>query len=135
MRRFCTGGFHATISRSALAAPVREDGRKEEEIDELGVELRAAPVERSPDARRRSAVALAIASAVGDRVEGVGDRDDARRERDAAALEPARIALAVPALVVREHAVGEIGIEGAQRLEHVGAARGVRGDGAPLGRA
>ena len=37
--------------------------------------------------------------------------DDARRERNAPSLEPARVAGAVPALVVREHAVGELGIE------------------------
>ena len=59
--------------------------------------------------------------------------DDARRERNAASLEPARIALPVPALVVREHAVGEIGIEAMQRLEHVGARGGVRGDGSTIG--
>ena len=74
----------------------------------------------------------AIRSPVRDRVEGVGDGDDARRERDAPSLQLARISASVPSLVVREHSVGEIGIERVERREHVGAALGCVGRrGAP----
>ena len=69
----------------------REHRWEEEEVDELRVELRAAPVEECL-ARDLGRLRVAIAAAVRDRVEGVGDRDDARGERDAASLEAARIA-------------------------------------------
>ena len=69
-----------------------------------------------------------VASSVRDGVEGVGDRDDARLQRNVAAAQAARISAPVPSLVVREHAVGELGIEGVERSEDVGAELRVRDD-------
>jgi len=110
----------------------RDDWRKEKEVDERGVELRAAPFEErtSGDLGR---LAVAVTPAVRDRVVRVGDGDDARGERNAASLQAARISGAVPALVVREHAFGEVGVEALQRLEHVRAALRVRGDRSAIG--
>ena len=76
----------------------------------------------------------AVPAGVRDRVEGVGDRDDARAQRNAPALEVPGVAGAVPSLVMRQHALGKIGIEMLQRREDVGAAPGVRHHRAPFRR-
>jgi hypothetical protein len=62
---------------------------------------------------------------VRDGVERVGDCRDARGERDRGAAQRARVAAAVPSLVVREDAGGELRVERGQRLEHLGAAQRV----------
>jgi hypothetical protein len=109
------------------------DGRQREEIDELGIELRTAPLPHDVE-RATDAAAAMIAAAVRDGVEGVGDGDDARREGDALAAQSTWIAAAVPPLMVREHAGGELRVEGVERLEHLGSAGRMRGDGAALAR-
>jgi len=111
----------------------RIDRGKEKEIDELGVELEAAPVDERPS-RHRGGLSTAVRSPVRDRVEGVGDRDDACGEWDAPSFQATRISLAVPTLVVSQHAVGQIGIEDAERFEHAGANTRVLRDGTTLGR-
>jgi len=108
-----------------------EDGRKEKEIDEVGVELRAAALEEHL-ARDVERLGIAIAASVREGVEGVGDGDDTGRERNATPPESTGIAVSVPPLVVCEHAVGEIGIETRQRCEDVGADGRVRGDGSAI---
>ena len=108
-----------------------EDGRKEKEIDEIGVELRAAALEQHL-ARDVERLGIAISASVREGVEGVGDSDDTGRERNTAPLESARIPFSIPPLVVCEHAVGEIGIETRQRCEDVGADGRVRGDGSAI---
>jgi hypothetical protein len=72
---------------------------KEKEIDELGIELSASAFQQhlACDVDR---LGIAIASAMRERVEGVGDRNDARRERNASSFEAARIPLTIPPLVM-----------------------------------
>ena len=79
-----------------------------------------------------SGAPVTIPAAVGDGIEGIGDGDDASVERNAASLETAGIAGAVPSLVVREDAFRQIGIEAAEGREHFGATLWVRGNGLAL---
>jgi len=107
-------------------------GGEEEDVDELRVELRAASVEQDLS-RFLDRAAVAVLPTMGDGVEGISDGDDTGGERYALALELTRIAGAVPALVMSEDALLEIGIETGEWLEHVRAATRVRGDGASFG--
>jgi len=75
------------------------DRRQQDEIDQLGIEL-AASLGRDGVGGMLRAQRVAIAPSVGDRVERVGDGDDARGEGDAGAAQAARVAAAVPPLVV-----------------------------------
>ena len=113
-------------------ADAREHGREDEQVHELWVEGRAAAFEDDV-AGDLGGASAAVAAVVGDGVEGVGDRDDAGRHRDASSLELAGIAGAVPPLVVREHAGGELRVEAVQGCEHVGTTLGVREDRSALG--
>ena len=76
-----------------------KDGRKEEEIDQLRIELSTASLEQdlASDIERLGA---AVATPVRDGVEGIGDGYDTRRERDPTSGETARISSAVPALMM-----------------------------------
>ena len=103
------------------------DWWKEHEIDELGIEL-ATPLSGDRVGGVLGAACVAVATTVRDRVEGVGDGDDARREGDAAAPQAARVSAAVPAFVVREDALRELGVKAAERGEDLGSAPRVRGD-------
>jgi hypothetical protein len=106
---------------------------REEQVDEVGVEL-SAPLAGDFHRRRFGAAGSTIVTAVGNDVEGIGDRNDSRRKRDLLAAEPAGIAPAVPALVMGEHPDRKLGIEWSERLEHLRAAARMRGDRAALGR-
>ncbi len=99
----------------------------QQEIRELGVELRAAAAGDSVVRNVDGAFAL-VAAAVRDDVEGIGEGDDARLRRNVDSLEPARIAAAIPALVVREDAVVELRIEGVERTDDIRAQLRVRDD-------
>ena len=87
----------------------------EERGDDLGVELRAGAAldlrDRFLERERRAVEAVGR-----HRVEGVGDEDDARAERDLLAGEAVGVALAVPALVMVQHPVGDR--VDAEALEH-----------------
>jgi len=76
-----------------------ENGRKEKEIDEVGIELRAAAFQQHLT-REVARFRVAIAAAMGEGVEGIDDGHDACGERDAPALEPTRIPLSVPSFMV-----------------------------------
>jgi len=104
------------------------DRRQQDEVDELRIELTPA-LGGDGVGGVLSAPGVPVAPAVRDRVEGVGDRDDARGERDPPSAHPTRVPSTVPPLVVREYAVGELGVEAAQWGEDVGAAARVGGDG------
>lgn len=108
------------------------DGRKEKDVDEVRIEEDAAALEQDAS-RLLHGAAIAVLAAVGDGIEGIGNGDDARGEGDAASLEAARIAGAVPALVMGEDTLLQVGIETGEGLEHVGATARVGGDGATLG--
>ena len=81
------------------------DGRKQ--LDEVGVELAAG---LGADLRDRvlDRSALAVRPVVDDRVERVDQPDDAGPDRDRVALEPVRVASAVPALVMVADDRGEL---------------------------
>jgi len=110
----------------------RVDRGKEKEVHEVRVELGAASVDERLS-RHGCRLPVVVRSAVRDGVERVGDRDDASGDRNAPSLEPARVACSIPPLVMGHHAVGEVRIEHAQRLEHASAQVGMSGDGATLG--
>ena len=65
----------------ADARYVSHDGRKQREVDEVWIELRAAPGGDHVK-RRFHAAALPVSSTVRDGVERIGNRDDPRFERD-----------------------------------------------------
>jgi 23S rRNA (cytosine1962-C5)-methyltransferase len=108
-----------------------EDGRQQQQIHELRIELRPASLQDDPG-RFLCGAAVAIATVVRDGVERVRDRDDARGERDPSAAQAARIAGAVPPLVVREHALRELRMKVGDRREHLRATDRVRRDLASL---
>jgi 23S rRNA (cytosine1962-C5)-methyltransferase len=132
----------ATVAAAApgpaprLVEPARQGGdlvhdrRLQKEVDELGIEL-CAPAGRQDVLRAPDAVALTVAAAVRDGIEGIGDGDDPGREGNAPPLELARIPRTIPALVMREDALTQLRIEGAERLEDLGATTRMRRDRAP----
>jgi hypothetical protein len=63
---------------------------------------------------------------MGDCVERVGDGDYTCRDRNPPALEMPGIPLSIPALVMRQHAAREVGIERRERSEYLRAALGMR---------
>jgi hypothetical protein len=115
-----------------LALDAVEHWRQEHQVDERRVELRATA---GGDYRRRLAypAPIAITSTVGDGVKGVGEGNDARGEWNLRAAKAAWISRSIPPFVVREDAVGEIGVEWRQRGEHLGATCGMGGDLTSLG--
>lgn len=107
--------------------------REEEEIDEVGIELRAATVQN--DVRgNRGVPAGAIPPGVGDRIVRIGDADNACVQGNLDAPEAAGISGAIPAFVVTEDAFPEVGVESGHGLEHFGAPLGMRGDQLPFAR-
>src|SRR3954466_10225788 len=97
------------IRKSAASSGPRRDDR-DERRDASRVELRARTVLELPQR-----VALAETAAVGPvlahREIGIGDRDDPRRERDLLTGETARVAAAIPTLVVPRHHLGDRGLD------------------------
>lgn len=118
-------GLPPTLTRDQPDA--RQDFGREEGRDEHRIELRSA---RGSD--RANAVIEGLRSVVPatmrDGVERVGDGDDARLDGNVFGNELARVPRSIPALVVREHTVGQVGIEEGQRLEDLGASLRVRRD-------
>ncbi len=108
-----------------------EDGWEEEEIYQIGIELRApsAGNDLGRRARRKSTL---IAPSKAQDVEGIGNGDDPCRERNLVAGQATGVSASVPTLMVREDAVSEIGIEVRDRVENFGSAPRVGLDGAPL---
>ena len=103
----------------------------EEHVDEIRIELGAASLfDRAY--RFAEAASMAVAAAVGDRVEGIGDRDDARHQRNSLPLESSRISCAVPSFVVRGHSLGEVRKKSLERSKYLGATLGVCHHGAAL---
>jgi len=76
-----------------------EHRRKEKEIDEVGIELRAASFQQHLT-REIARLRVAIAPAVSEGVEGIDDGHDACGEGDSPALEPARVPLSIPSFMV-----------------------------------
>jgi hypothetical protein len=109
-----------------------EDRREEEQVHQVRIELGSPSFEErvASDIER---LAFAVSTAVGDRVEGVGDGDDSCGEWDASSLETARVACAIPSLVMGEHTFGEIRIESVERGKHLGSACRMGVDGPSLG--
>src|SRR5512141_2685768 len=111
------------MRRTPLDADARylsHDRRKQREVDEVWIELRAAPGGDHVK-RRLHAAALPVSSTVRDGVERIGNRDDPRFERNSGSAKPTRVAATVPTLVVGENAFGELWIKRFDRGEHVGA--------------
>ncbi len=100
---------------------VGQDLGLEESGDQDGIELRAASLGERPHAIIEPVGAM-VATTVGDGIEGVGDRDDTCLNRNVLGDEPMRIACSVPALVVSDHAITQIGVEERQGIQYVGAA-------------
>ena len=117
--------------RSLLGDDLIEYGRKEHQIDELRIELRPT-TGRDDFGRRRRTAAIAVATIVRDRVEGIGEHNDARRQWNVLSPEASRIAGSVPALVMGQDSFGEVGVEWGERGEHVRAAPRMGDDGAAL---
>jgi len=124
----------ARARRVAPRQPQRGRHRwQADEIDELGIELRPAALLERPQARVEAA-RRAVAAGDRDRVDRVGDRHDPRGEWNRRAADASGIATTVPALVMREHAALELGIEGGERREHGGATARMGRDRLALGR-
>jgi len=125
------GGAVSLAMRARRVAPRHakrgRDGRQANEIDQLRIELRPASLLKRPQARVEAARG-AVAPGDGDRIDRVGDRHDPRGERDRRAADPPGIPATIPALVVREHAALQFGIERRERGEDGGAAPRVGGD-------
>ena len=117
-----------------LAGQASDDRREKNEVDKRRIELRSASLADDPN-RVVDTASLSVAPAVRHGVERVGNRHDPRLQRNARSAEPAGISGSVPSLVVRQHALGKLGIERIERRQHVGAATRVRVDRAPVGRA
>jgi hypothetical protein len=98
---------------------------KDEEIHERRIELRTTSREDDV-ARNLGGPSGPVAARVRDGVERVRDGDDARGQWNPASFELARVSASVPSLVMREHSLWELGIEGLQRSEYVGAALRMR---------
>ena len=108
MRRAALRGGSALVRRTlgSVVGGRRGGGafldRGHQGVDDVGVELRAgARLELGDGARRRQR--LAIGPVAEHRPVGVAHRDEAAGERDPVRLDPVRVALAVPALVVEAH--------------------------------
>jgi len=125
-------GLIATAGLDLHASHLVDYGRKQGEVDEIRIELRAAPALEHLD-RVIAMRGAAIPPGMRNGVERVRDRDDACFERNPAATQSARISLSVPAFMVRQDAVGQLGIERREGREHFRATRGVSGDLAALG--
>ncbi len=110
-----------------------EHGRDEQQVDEVGIELRPSAVRDLHRGPFRTP-GTAIVAAIRDDIEGVGDRDEARIERDASPPQTAWVAASVPSLVVGDDALSELRVEGREWREHFRAAQGMRQDGASLAR-
>lgn len=110
-----------------------EYGWQQHQVHELGIELCASAVGDDVGGRPRASTA-SVPPIVRHRIEGVGKHNDARRERDSLSAELVWIALAIPALVMSKHSCGQIGIEWAERREHVAATRRMGDNGTPFRR-
>ena len=108
-----------------------EHRREEKQVGELRIELRSTPCgdRLRPNVRCSRG---AIPATVGDGIEGIADRYEPGRQWDASATETARIATAVPSLMVREDAFAQLGIERREGLEHIGATLRMRRDRPPF---
>ena len=93
----------------------------------MGIELLAAALSDRANALIET-MGATITATVGDGVERIADRDDARLNWYFLSAQSSRIPQAVPSLMMREHPLGEVGIEERQGCEHVRAALRVRGD-------
>lgn len=109
-----------------------EHRRQQHQVDESGIELRSAAGCDDVGGGCGTA-ATAIATIVGDGVEGVREGNDAGRERYRMAAQAIGISGAIPPFVVTAHACRQIGIERVQWSENGGASIGVSRDRAALG--
>lgn len=108
-----------------------ENGRKQHDIHDRGIELRGARLEH--DLRRFVEGAfVAIAPGVRHDIKGVRDGHYACRERNALSAQVTRVPRSVPALVMRQNGVGKLRMEAGNGREDIGAACGVSGDGPPF---
>ena len=124
--------MQTALKAAFRAHDLAEHGRQKHQVHELGIELGASAFEDdSLSFVRRPAVP--IASAVRDDVERVRERDDTRGERDPVPPEAARISSSVPALMVRKHCLGQLGVKVPDRTQYLRASNRVRADGAALG--
>ena len=127
----------ANTSRAKIELPLLrddliEDRWEEHQVDELRVELCSAS--RFDDLRRRfGAASVAISSAVGHGIEGIGKGHDPRRQWYAPTFEFVGIAGSIPAFMMREDAFCQIRIEGCERRQNLGAALRMRRDLSSLG--
>ena len=108
-----------------------EHRRREKEIGEVGIELRATPF-LDPLGSLLRAAPFAVPPAEGYGVERIGNRDDSRGKGDAHAAQLRRITASIPPLVVREDSRGQIGIEAGKGSEHLRAALRMGADRAAL---
>lgn len=103
------------------AGHLLEDGRQEQQIDELWIELRAPSVKDDLQ-RLVRCTAVTIAAVVRDCVERVRDRDDTCGERNRRRAKSARISGAIPAFVMCDHRVRQRLVKVRDRRQHLGAA-------------
>src|SRR5439155_6729262 len=113
----------ADLAQRALA--------RAERVDDRGIEL-AAGLGEDLLAGRLPRAALAVRPVARHRVERVGDREDPRGERDLLAAEPVRVAVTVPALVVRADDEEPLPLQERDAAEHLLAENRVRLHQPPL---
>ena len=119
------------MSFAHRASDIFDDRRAQEKIDQVGIELSASAVRDDPDGRLERA-RVTVWPRLSDRIERVGNSDDARFDRDRVSQELARIASAIPSLVVRQNPLGQIRIERSKRLENFRAFAWMRHHGIAL---
>lgn len=107
--------------KGVLVGQPSRDRRQHDQIDELGIELRSSRFGDHTQCGRRAAATM-IPPRVRYGIESIGDGDDARFDRYALATQAARIAGAVPPFVMRGDANGQVGIEGLEWPQDLGAA-------------
>lgn len=123
-------GVLTDLALGALDAEL--DGRREEDVHEIGIELCAATAADGIDGRGPTPTAL-VAADMGDRVVTIGDGDDACGERDRPAGQATWVAPSVPPLVMTEDAIGQMGVERDEWGEDVGTTTRMGGDCHPVG--
>jgi len=131
---------HATLAasdsrrarRAHFALDHREDRGKQKKVGELRIELRSAALGDHVGGFGVGP-AVPVTAAMSDCIDGIRDGDYPGRERNLPAAEPARIARAVPSLVVREDTLRQVRIEGREWSQDLRPAAWMRGDRVPLG--
>jgi len=108
-----------------------EYGRRQKEVDKVRIELPAASLHEPCDGFV-GALGAAVSTRERHCVERVGDRHHARGDGNGGSAQLPWITGPVPSLVMRQDALGEVGIERRERSQHVRATLWVRLHGTQL---